>query len=363
MECTLNYELPLWLVTQHPWKRRLSIGLALIACLLLCASCASDTAFSARSSTASFNAVGDIMLARGVGRAIERHGDLFHPFNGMRAQFAAVDFNFGNLESPIAGEDLEPRRWMVFNTKLAHISGLSEFNFKIVNLANNHALDQGINGLENTWNVLDQRGIRHIGTGPHLDSAWQAKTVVANGIRFGFIGASFTSLNNRGRTRNDYVARIDDLGRLERSIQNALSTNDFLVVTMHAGREYTRKPNPRQIDFARRAIDAGADMVIGAHPHWIQTIETYKGKPIFYSLGNFIFDQRKPGTNEGLMLKIKVRRTESRKSSVTVLERIDLLPVIIEKTVPRRATEAESIRILRKIGYATGVIVPNNSLN
>ena len=300
------------------------------------------------------------MLARGVGRVIERHRNPLHPFNGMRSEFAAVDFNFGNLESPISGADLPKRRPIVFDTKPAHIAGLSEFNFKIVNLANNHALDQGVNGLENTWKVLDQRAIQHIGTGPHLDAAWQAKIVVANGIRFGFIGASYTSINDRGRTRNAYVARIDDRARLERSIQNALLTSDFLVVAMHAGREYTHQPNSQQITFARRAIDAGADMVIGAHPHWIQSIETYKGKPIFYSLGNFIFDQRKPGTKEGLMLKIKVRRTQSCETSGAVLERIDLLPLIIEKTVPRPASEAESTMNVRKIGYETGVIVPSN---
>lgn len=352
--------LPVRYLTQAPWKPARPAGLALIFCWLHCAACACESDYSKRATTASFNAVGDIMLARGVGRAIERHNDPLHPFNGMRSALAAVDFNFGNLETPISGHPLKSHRPLVFDTKLAHSSGLSEFNFKIVNLANNHALDQGINGLKNTWNVLDQRGIQHIGTGPDLDSAWRAKIVVANQIRFAFIGASYTSINDRGKSRNDYIARIDDKARLRHSIQNARSIGDFLVVTMHAGNEYTRAPNAQQIDFARRAIDAGAEMVIGAHPHWIQTIESYKGKPIFYSLGNFIFDQRKPGTQEGLILKIKVRRTASHKSSVTVLERIDLLPVVLEKTVPRPAGVAESRMILKKIGYETGVFVPSN---
>lgn len=347
---------------------RMSLLVLLVLSLFLGGSCGGSSTPPAKPepskpvaqpAAATFNAVGDMMISRGVARSIERAGDPLHPFSGLKTVFNSVDFNFGNLETPVSGNDSRIGKGLVFNAKVAHIAGLTEYKFKVVNLANNHALDQGLKGLVNTWKVLDERGVKHIGTGPDLEAAWRPQYVEANGIKFGFIGASYASINDGGVARNDNVARIEDYDRLERSIKQARSESDFVVVTMHAGIEYVRKPHQPQIDFARRAIDAGADIVIGAHPHWIQTVETYKGKMIFYSLGNFIFDQRKPDTMEGLLLKIAVRRAVDGQTATTAVERIDLVPVIIEDfAVPRPASEAESKAILKKIGFSENFIVP-----
>jgi poly-gamma-glutamate synthesis protein (capsule biosynthesis protein) len=130
---------------------------------------------------------------------------------------------------------------------------------------------------------------------------------------------------------------------------------------MHAGVEYTRRPDQPQIDFARNAIDYGADIVIGAHPHWTQVFEQYKGKYIFYSLGNFIFDQEwSRDTKEGLALKITLHnRKSSAHSATSRVEQIELIPVVIENySTPRPATEAETRQILQKIGASERIIKP-----
>ena len=130
---------------------------------------------------------------------------------------------------------------------------------------------------------------------------------------------------------------------------------------MHAGIEYTRRPNRSQIEFAHRAIDAGADLVIGTHPHWIQTLEKYHGRNIFYSLGNFIFDQRKTNTREGLVLRITVSRPQSEQapSMRAEFDQIELIPVVIEHIgIPRKASQAESTAILKKIGITDVLIMP-----
>ncbi|MBK7708062.1 MAG: CapA family protein [Acidobacteria bacterium] len=309
---------------------------------------------------ANFIAVGDMMISRVVARAIDRAGNPLYPFQKVGDLLKASDFSFGNLESPISGDDTRVGKGLVFNTRVRDVAGLSEYKFKIVNLANNHAWDQGMKGLVNTHKYLDERGIKYIGTGENLERAWKPEVVEANGIKFGFVGASYASINDGGVKRNDYVARIEETEFLERSIKQAKAESDFVVVTMHAGIEYVRKPHQPQIDFARKAIDFGADIVIGAHPHWIQTTETYKGKMIFYSLGNFIFDQRKPDTREGLMLKISVRRgPDGQGGGLTAVERIDLIPVIIDDfAVPRPANDVETAAILKKIGYTERFIVP-----
>jgi poly-gamma-glutamate synthesis protein (capsule biosynthesis protein) len=310
---------------------------------------------------ARFIAVGDIMLSRGVNRAIERAGNPLLPFGALGNLLTATDFNFGNLESPVSGNDKIQGRGLVFNTKRNDTAGLIKYNFKIVSLANNHALDQGVKGLRFTQKFLDERQIEYIGVGETKRQAWQPKIITANGIRIGFIGASYCSINDGGGVRNEFVARVEEIEYLRASIEKLKAESDFIVVTMHAGVEYTRKPARAQIAFARAAIDAGADLVIGSHPHWIQTFEQYRGRYVFYSLGNFIFDQRKPDTKEGLMLQITLlQRKFEKKATENRIEKIELIPVVSERLgVPRRASDTETKTILKKIGAREEIILPD----
>ena len=317
-------------------------------------------------SRVTFLAVGDMMISRGVSRAIERAGSPLAPFRKMEEILLSTDFNFGNLEVPISGRDNVVGKGLVFNMKTAHVVGLTTYNFKVLNLANNHALDQGINGLINTEKVLAENNITYLGVGSDLEKAWQPKTIDVKGVKIGFVGASYASVNDNGITRNNYVARFEDKDRLRKSIAQLRADGaDFIVATMHAGVEYTRRPHQPQIEFAYAAIDYGADIVIGAHPHWVQVFEQYKGKYIFYSLGNFIFDQEwSRDTKEGLALKIVLN---SRKSSVpgssasgTKVEQIELIPVVIENfSTPRPANESEAQQIFRKIGASESIIRPS----
>ena len=154
--------------------------------------------------------------------------------------------------------------------KTRDIEGLTEYNFKVLNLANNHAFDQGLAGLKSTRKDLEDRGIIYLGAGDDLKAAWQPKVFIANNLRIGFIGASYASVNDGGVARNDYIARIEDLDSLKDAISQLRSQADFIVVTMHAGTEFVDKADERraldkkQIDFAHAAVDYGADLVIGA---------------------------------------------------------------------------------------------------
>jgi poly-gamma-glutamate capsule biosynthesis protein CapA/YwtB (metallophosphatase superfamily) len=168
-------------------------------------------------------------------------------------------------------------------------------------------------------------------------------------VRIAFIGASYATLNDNGATRTtDIVARIEDHGRLAAAVKKAQTISDLVVVTMHAGVEYVRKPNAGQVDFAHAAIDAGADIVIGAHPHWIQVTEWYKDRPIFYSLGNFIFDQRDAETKKGLVLRVSTVLGETAERAK--IDQIELIPIMIDGVTPRKANPAETASILKSIG-------------
>lgn len=346
---------------------------------------------SQMSTEVTFNAVGDIMLSRNVANQISKNQkDGYWPFRNLEQELGwDVDFNFGNLESPFTGrDDFNPSGSLVFNAPSWTFSGLEQYNFKVLNLANNHSMDQGLDGLLYTRDLLKESQLTPLGVGKNLDEAWQGQVFSIKGIRVGFIGASYASENDGGVAKNNYVARIEDTIRLTATINELKTRSDFVVVTMHAGTEYERNPNQSQIDFAHAAIDAGADLVIGAHPHWIQTIEKYKGKQIFYSLGNFVFDQMwSQDTREGLMLKITLSKPGlchpglapnsptplSRTDQINLvcttelqgtpkpatLKQVELIPVVIENYgQPRLANDQEKQNILKKIGATTNVITP-----
>ena len=350
--------------------RKLRVGYVLLFAALAISGCSggvSNTANNAPQKTprqpsqATFLAVGDIMLSRGVADVINRAGDPLVPFSALEKELLSTDFNFGNLESPVSGNDSRVGKGLVFNARKADIAGLVKYKFKVVNLANNHALDQGANGLQFTRDFLTEKGIEYLGVGADLTEAWKPKFVEANGVKIGFVGASYASINDGGVARNNYVARVEDEEQLKAAIESARKQSDFVVVTMHAGIEYVRLPDKTQVKFARAAVDFGADVVIGAHPHWVQVTEEYKGKMIYYSLGNFIFDQRKPETILGLMLKIRVKTSANADERAT-LDSIEYMPVVIEKMgIPRLATPSEAKMILQKINITDAVYRPGSS--
>lgn len=326
-------------------------------------------------SEVTFNAVGDIMLSREVANKIDAARDPKLPFKNMEAMLLSADFNFGNLESPITpSKQYHNSSQFIFNTPAEFTTGLAAYKFAILNLANNHANDQENLGLTFTRAFLDSQGIKHMGTGNTRVESWQGNMIERNGIKIGFIGAtyglSYGSLNSK-----QFVARLKDKQDLRASIEALKASSDFIVVSMHAGEEYTRAANTEQVAFAHAAIDYGADMVIGTHPHWVQPIESYKSKYIFYSLGNFIFDQEwSQDTKEGLVASVTLTGNGQTSSSLSntargdaiqgtkqkaELKSITLIPVIIENySTPRPANEAETKTILQKINRTTTTIFP-----
>src|SRR5208283_3999189 len=171
--------------------------------------------------SATFLAVGDIMLARGVAGVMQRTGDPRRPFSGMRDVLHSAAFAFGNLESPFsASAQASPSaNRLVFGAPSDALGGLIDAGFQIVNLANNHALDQGPAGLRRSARLLDEDAIQHVGAGSDLDQAWQPAIVTANGIRIAFVGASYASLNDMGAAHDvPFVARMEDRARLRRAL-------------------------------------------------------------------------------------------------------------------------------------------------
>ena len=291
-------------------------------------------------------AVGDIMLSRNVGAKIDQAKNPNLPFEKTADLLKNADIAFGNLECPLSDSTTPIRQGLVFRCLTYEFDGVTNAGFDVLSTANNHAFDQGQNNINFTIDYLLSYGILPVGT-RKSDAFTNSMELVnglikRNGIKFGFLAYSYSARND-GKTSTDPQIATMDSEQLKTDIKNLqLVGTDVIIVNMHAGTEYTRHPNHMQIDFAHAAINAGADIVLGEHPHWIQDVEIYNGKPIFYSLGNFVFDQMfSQETREGLMVKLTFLNKK--------LTTAELIPVIIDNyCCPRFATTIEKQKLFEK---------------
>jgi poly-gamma-glutamate capsule biosynthesis protein CapA/YwtB (metallophosphatase superfamily) len=218
---------------------------------------------------------------------------------------------------------------MLFKAEPEMIAGLELAGIDIVSTANNHARDRDAYGIEYTLDLLAKHGILAVGTGKDSDAAHKGAVLARNGVRFGFLAYTYDQTNGNRSDLDDRVAMMD-LDQMRRDVAALKQRADVAIVSMHAGNEYSAKPNAQQKQFARAAIDAGASVVAGHHPHVTQPWEAYAGGAIFYSLGNLVFDQfQRAETQKGALAEVTFAGTS--------LTHAGLLPVDIVRTVPRLA--------------------------
>lgn len=264
---------------------------------------------------------GDAMLSRVVGQKMEKYGFTW-PFDKIKQEFFQADISVLNLESPFvsSGSHFVPTGSFSFKVDPRAVSGLKIAGIDLVCLANNHFSDQGKKGMRDTFSVLAENGVKYAGAGEDEESARQGEVLEAEGIKFGFLSYGYPSALSAVGERAGIASM--DLAKMREDVAKMKKKAAVVVVLMHAGTEYTNLPNKQQKDFARSAVDSGADLVIGHHPHWVQLFELYQGKPIFYSLGNLIFDQMwSRETREGAVVKIVLEGEK--------LEKAAVMPVLI----------------------------------
>lgn len=285
-------------------------------------------------------AFGDVMLGRYVRILMDQNGldYSFQKMNTAENIFAnGADVVFGNLEGPIHGEGREGGTAMSFsfNTDVAQV--LKNFGFTMMSIANNHALDEGSEGRQTTIEALDGAGIGWCGNANEVDPASVYYNTVGD-KKFAFV--CFHSATHKL-----------DLEAATNLIKELRPKVDYLIVSIHWGIEYQHKPNYElQVKPAHAFIDAGADFIIGHHPHVVESFEIYNGKMIFYSLGNFIFDQYwSQDTQEELAIGISLDKANTGGSFHT---KVDLFPMKSERSQPHMMIDDERGKWLDKfIGY------------
>ncbi len=267
------------------------------------------------------------MLSRHVGQVARDQRDPAYPLRDLAPVLASADLAFVNLESPFSDRGPFVEAGMVFKAEPEMIGALEIAGIDIVSTANNHARDCGGYGVEYTLDWLSRHGIAVVGTAATAEAAHAGKVLTRNGIRFGFLAYTFDQSNGNHSDVDDRVA-IMDTAAMRADVANLKQRADVVIVSMHAGLEYSPVPNAQQKAFARAAIDAGARIVAGHHPHVIQPWEQYRSGVIFYSLGNLVFDQfQRVETQHGQLAEVVFTGTS--------LARAGVIPVDIVDTAPR----------------------------
>lgn len=259
---------------------------------------------------------GDIMLDRGVEFYITQQNDWKLPFRLIANTLQRADLVFGNLESVISDKGQNVGSIYSFRADPKTLEGLTFAGFDILSVANNHSLDWGMDALRDSISRLRTAGITPVGAGETKAEAYSPTIIEAKGARIGFL--AYTAQGSpvwEATETSPGVAWLDEtnLQDITQQIALAKEQTDILVVSVHFGEEYQTKPNEIQKLIAKNAIDAGANLVIGHHPHVVQPVEyvcnqvTHICGWIAWSLGNFVFDQGfSKETMEGLLLEVKI---------------------------------------------------------
>jgi D-alanyl-D-alanine carboxypeptidase/poly-gamma-glutamate capsule biosynthesis protein CapA/YwtB (metallophosphatase superfamily) len=255
---------------------------------------------------------GDIMLDRGVEYSVNKNfgGDFRKLFKNLTS-YKDADIFFANLEGPVSSKGTDSQKTYSFRMDPKVLPMLAEVGLDIVSFANNHVDDWGLEAFTDTLDELNKAQILYTGAGKTKIEAYEPTIIERKGLKIGFLGFSDVgpAWMSNTVTGSQGINTIDD-AQFNTQIKNAASKVDVLIVSIHWGKEYS-PITERQKELAYRAIDNGAKIVAGHHPHVVQPLEVYKGGLIAYSLGNFIFDQGfSKETMRGLTLEVTIDTDE-----------------------------------------------------
>jgi poly-gamma-glutamate capsule biosynthesis protein CapA/YwtB (metallophosphatase superfamily) len=234
-------------------------------------------------------ATGDIMLARTVEERMNQYGSLY-PFQAVYPLLQAADIAVGNLETPFTVHGRPADKQFIFRAHPEHIPILQTVGFDVLSLANNHILDFPPDSLDDTLAALEELGIATVGAGRGEAAAHTPTVLEVKGIRVAFLAFAAPRWRNSPEVPTATDVAWAEPEPVRKAVAQAREEADLVIVLLHTGTEYEAQANQEQRAVAHAAVEAGANLVIGHHPHVLQDVEVYRGVPIVYSLGNFVFD-------------------------------------------------------------------------
>lgn len=282
---------------------------------------------------------GDILLDRGVRTVITRHG-ADHLFSGaVDSVFRSSDVVVGNLECPATKVKAPVQKLFIFRGEPEWLSVLRRHGFTHLNLANNHSIDQGREGLMDTRHNILRAGMTPIGADSTMAAAARPVLLTDKPRNVWLVASLRLALENFAYLENRPCVSQESMDALVARVRRLKQADPTaaVIVSLHWGGEHTLRPVPSQRLDAHWLIQAGADALICHHTHTLQNVEYYHGKPVYYSIGNFIFDQQKPINTTAAMVQLTI--TADTVEAKTI-------PVDIRRCVPyiKNAKNHASIR-------------------
>lgn len=305
--------------------------------------------------------VGDIMMGRNVEK-VTKHKGTESVFRYAKPFFESSDYVSGNFENPVTYKKnyKEAEKNIHLQSNKDAVKVLKDMNFTVLTAANNHAMDYGPQGMRDTVEEFSKQNLELVGAGLTLKEAEQNISYQdVNGIKIATLG--FTDVSGKG-----FAAKRNAPGVLPANpelfipmISKAKKKADLVIVQTHWGQEYDNDPNDRQRQLARAMSDAGADIIVGHHPHVLEPIEMYHGTVIFYSLGNFVFDQGWTRTRDTALVQYHLQKNGTGRFEVTPMNIHEATPAPVKKgsinhkTIVRELTKESNFKWSVKDGKLT----------
>ena len=270
---------------------------------------------------------GDILLDRGVRREIEHHGADYLFSEGIDSVFHQAQVVVGNLECPTTKIKAPIFKRFIFRGEPEWLNALRQHGITHLNLANNHTIDQGREGLIDTKRQIEEAGMTPIGAGQNMADAAQPVLLASEPRNVWIIPSLRLALENYAYLPDKPCVSQESMDSLSHRISDLREADStaVIIVSLHWGGEHTFQPVPRQRMEAHQLINSGADILVCHHTHTLQTIEDYHGKKIYYSIGNFIFDQPKPQNSQACIVRLHIEKNN--------LD-IETIPIEIRQCVP-----------------------------
>jgi poly-gamma-glutamate synthesis protein (capsule biosynthesis protein) len=238
----------------------------------------------------------------------------FRPaFQAVKPYLAAADLAFGNLETVTAGESEKYSGYPMFNTPVEYLDALADAGFDVITTANNHSLDRRFPGVERTLEALEARTLLHTGTARSPEERETPLIVTVKGLRLGILAYTYGTNGIPMPAGKPFAVNLIDTLAMAEDIRRSRSAGaEAIAVFLHWGQEYQRQPGPAQIALAGFLARQGVHLILGSHPHVLQPAD-WLGEPgrspfVIYSLGNFFSGQRKPFTDSGIILELRLFR-------------------------------------------------------
>jgi poly-gamma-glutamate synthesis protein (capsule biosynthesis protein) len=286
--------------------------------------------------TVTIAAAGDICFMSGGHTSLGNASTLL---SGIVSEVSGADIAFANLETAVTNGGVQANKTWTFRAPPSVLGSLYNAGFDIVSLANNHALDYGASGFADTLAAFSGSALLQVGGGANKSEAFAPRFIDVGGVRIAFLAFSeITPADFAATSSRAGVAYTQSISEITAAVRSAAAQADYTLVSMHWGIENQFTPTDRQVREGRAIIDAGADVVLGGHPHVIEGIEFYGGGLINYSFGNFVFDPGRDTGNDTYILHLTLTPDGVTDVSAT--------PVRLYHYAPRVATGATADRLL-----------------